>query len=256
MNNIKRIYILGQPGAGKALLAKTLADRLGWSFVDADFGLEFKIGLEINAILGKSGNDSFQMCQSQLINKLAKEEKIVIATDCSIVDSDKCRQLLLSEFTVFVDVSLPTQMERNARNPSLFLSQSDTKDLLDLLHKKRDFLFKEICDISINSDDSDLEKHVEVITKFLIENHNVEINDTDISVSDKNSILFHKTSHTPVKLTPQQTLCVKLLVDGMQAKEIARKLNISFRTVEAHIAKSMEITGCSNSKELIALFLS
>jgi len=30
MSQIKRIFIVGHPGAGKALLAKALAEKLGW----------------------------------------------------------------------------------------------------------------------------------------------------------------------------------------------------------------------------------
>jgi shikimate kinase len=36
----KRIIIVGHMGAGKSLLAKTLAAKLGWQYVDANLGLE------------------------------------------------------------------------------------------------------------------------------------------------------------------------------------------------------------------------
>ncbi|MDR3502061.1 MAG: hypothetical protein P4L79_05710 [Legionella sp.] len=38
MNPSTRIFIIGHPGAGKALLAKTIAENLGWNYIDADSG--------------------------------------------------------------------------------------------------------------------------------------------------------------------------------------------------------------------------
>jgi Shikimate kinase len=53
MGEYKRIYIVGHPGAGKALVAKTLAKKLGWQFIDANFDLEFRVGRIFPDILGK-----------------------------------------------------------------------------------------------------------------------------------------------------------------------------------------------------------
>jgi shikimate kinase len=66
MTHCKRIFIIGQTGAGKALLGKALAEKLGWQFIDADFGQEFNIGRCLNEILGKSGQDAFYECQSEI----------------------------------------------------------------------------------------------------------------------------------------------------------------------------------------------
>jgi shikimate kinase len=57
-----------------------------------------------------------------------------------------------------------------------------------------------------------------------------------------------------VQLSPQQALCLKNLAQGKSAKEIARELHISFRTVEGTLAKLMELLGCASSKALIALY--
>ena len=77
----------------------------------------------------------------------------------------------------------------------------------------------------------------------------------NVTLQKRDLIIFHKTSHTPVELTQQQARCLKLLSQGMSAKEIAKTMNISFRTVEGLIAKMIETLGCSSSKELISLYL-
>ncbi|KTC78165.1 LuxR family transcriptional regulator [Legionella brunensis] len=256
MNQTKCILIVGQPGAGKSLLAKTLADKLGWTFIDADFGLEFKIGLEINSILGKQGSLLFQNCQRDILSTLLSRENIVVTTDGSIVDSEINRQLLSSEFVCFLDVSLQTQLDRITRNSLPLMQKNSVGDFLENLHTARDHLYQEISSITINSDDSALEKHVESLIEYLAKNNPISTEISYLQLNNEHKILFHKTSHKPIQLTSQQAICLKLLSNGKSAKEIARDLNISFRTVEAHVAKIMRISGCSNSKELISLYLS
>ncbi len=54
-------------------------------------------------------------------------------------------------------------------------------------------------------------------------------------------------------LTKRQLDCLTLLSKGLTAKEIARKLNISFRTVEKHIDAMRERLGCKNRTEIVTL---
>ena len=60
--------------------------------------------------------------------------------------------------------------------------------------------------------------------------------------------------HIPVQLTQQQAICLKFLAQGKSAKKIALDMKISYRTVEGTLAKTMEMLGCSSSKELIAVY--
>ena len=60
--------------------------------------------------------------------------------------------------------------------------------------------------------------------------------------------------HIPVQLTQQQAICLKFLAQGKSAKKIALDMKISYRTVEGTLAKTMELLGCSSSKELIAVY--
>jgi len=54
-------------------------------------------------------------------------------------------------------------------------------------------------------------------------------------------------------LTPHQREILRMLADGLSAKEIARKLDISSRTVESHKYQIMESLGAHSSAELIRL---
>ncbi|MBI2784821.1 MAG: LuxR family transcriptional regulator [Legionella longbeachae] len=155
MKKFNRIFIVGQLGSGKGMLAKALADKLNLKMIDLDFGLERHIGKPINAILGVDGTS-----------------------------------------------------------------------------------------------------YVELIINFVSNKLNFENLSSHEKSNNLNTIIFHKKTHKPINLTTQQAHCIKLLADGKSAKEIAREINISHRTVEGHLATAMETTGCANSKELIALYLS
>ncbi|MNL58354.1 Tetrathionate response regulatory protein TtrR [compost metagenome] len=53
-------------------------------------------------------------------------------------------------------------------------------------------------------------------------------------------------------LTQREREIAMLVVEGMTNKEIARRLDVSHRTVEAHRSRMMEKLGARNTAELIS----
>lgn len=251
MKQHPRIFIIGHPGAGKTLAAKTIAEKLGWQFVDADFGLEARIGRSLSEIIGE-GEKSFAECQAEIIANLLHKKEIVVATDVSLLDSEKTKKLLTSEFVVYLKVSVPIQIERTSRSAETLLPIENYREFLESLHHKRDNLFEKAASLIINADDSALEKHVAKIINAVA--GDVVKSDEKITLDKNDLIIFHKTLHTPVHLSDQQARCLKLLAQGKTSKEIANELELSYRTVEDYLAKTMEQLGCASSKELIALY--
>lgn len=254
MNVHKRIFVIGHPGSGKALFAKTLADNLGWQYIDADLGMEILIGRPINEIIGKQGENALHDCISEILISQLKKENIVVNMDASVVCSEKNRRLLSLEFVVYLKVSTPIQVERTSRNPTPLLLMTDLKTLMEKLHQERDSLYEQAASLSIDTDDSMLDEHVlSVVRIFLDENIEKQISN-QLKLDKNDFILFHKNLGVPIHLSSQQAICLKLLAQGKTSKEIARDMNISYRTVEKYIARTMEILGCASSKELIALY--
>lgn len=251
MSKCNRIYIIGHHGAGKGLLAKTLADKIGWKFIDVDFGLEARVGLTTSEILGQQGETNMQRCMFDILTTLNNQSNIVVTTDASIVCDEKNRQLLSSGFVVYVGVSLPVQIERIARH-SLPLLNSNIDSFLERLHHERDGLYESVASMVVDSDNGALDKHVLNVIDALAINTAEAPN---LTLHEKDYIIFHKTQRVPIRLPEQQAICVKLLAQGRSAKEIAHEMKISYRTVEGYIAKVMELLGCESSKELITLYL-
>ena len=68
MTKPKRIIIVGHMGAGKSLLAKALAEKLHWKYVDANLGLERFIGKRLHEILGQAGEEALHQCEADILN--------------------------------------------------------------------------------------------------------------------------------------------------------------------------------------------
>lgn len=166
MTKPKRIFIVGHSGAGKGFLGQALAESLGWQFIDADFGLAASIGRSTTEILGKQGEESFNFCLKSILENLMTKENIVVATDDSIVVTAKNRQLLSSEFTVYLRVSTAVQLERISYNRPL-LTVTNYETFLDKLHQERDGLYNEVSSFSLSSDSGAIEEHVSSVIKAL-----------------------------------------------------------------------------------------
>lgn len=250
MTQHKRVFLIGHPGAGKGLVGKALADKLGWRFVDADFGLEMKIGRNRSEIMGNHPQNFFDDCESNILAHQLTQENLVITTDAGIVLNEENRQLLSQEFVVYLEVSTAIQMERTSRQHETLLPLDDIKTFFEQLHQERDKLYEQIATLFVNTDNSALEEHVATIAQHVLKESTAFSSEND----KIENVFFHQKHHTPVHLTPQQARCLKFLAQGKSAKEIAQVMSISFRTVEGNLAKTMELLGCASSKALVALY--
>jgi shikimate kinase len=162
MNKPNRIFIVGHSGAGKGVLAQAVAKDLGWKYVDTDFSLEPSIGRPMAEILGNDGTSQISNCFQEIIANQTQQENIVVTTDDSIVLNEKVRDILLKEFTVYLEVSLSVQMDRISHNRPL-LSTPNFEEFLNTLRTERDTLYKQVASFSLSSDDGDIEGHAKQV---------------------------------------------------------------------------------------------
>lgn len=166
MSQPKRIFIVGHSGAGKGVLAQALAKKLNWKFIDADFSLATTIGRDTKEILTSAGENAFFQCLSQVLSHQIEQENIVVTTDDSIVCLERNRQILSSEFVVYLEVNPNIQLERISHNRPL-LPVKNYKEFLSQLRQERDELYKQVASFSISSDNGDIEEHVINILSFI-----------------------------------------------------------------------------------------
>jgi shikimate kinase len=165
----KRIFIVGHTGAGKSLLGETLAEKLGWQFIDANPGLERYIGRNLNEILGKQGEEAFHQCEAEIIAHYIDKENIVMIMEEAVIATEKNRNLLSSEFVIYLKVSTAVQLERWSNGRSPLLPIADRKAFLDKQHLERDSLFEEVATLTIDSisTEDDMNKIIKALQSYL-----------------------------------------------------------------------------------------
>lgn len=78
------------------------------------------------------------------------------------------------------------------------------------------------------------------------------INKLNITLALNSQPLAMYINNSQLKLSPREKECAFYLTRGMTAKEIARKMNISSRTVEFYLLNIKEKLGCVRRSEIVS----
>ncbi len=176
MTTSKRIFVVGHMGAGKFIFTEALAKKLGWQLVDANPSIESYMGLQIREILGEQGEVAFNRCQADIISHYIAKENVVVLLEEYVVLSEHCRRLLSSEFVVYLQVSIPTQLGRMQGGRVPALPVEDMKEFLQIQHDERNAFYEEVATVVIESVGSshqapdinkNIEDHVNKVIKAL-----------------------------------------------------------------------------------------
>jgi shikimate kinase len=86
------LTLIGYRATGKSTLAKPLAERLGWSWIDADVELERRAGRTIREIFDTDGEPEFRRLERETLVDLLKQDRLVIAAGGGAVLNPDTRQ--------------------------------------------------------------------------------------------------------------------------------------------------------------------
>jgi shikimate kinase len=73
------LTLIGYRATGKTTLARLLAERLGWDWIDADVEIEHQAGKSIARIFAEQGEPAFRDLEAQVIADLCRRERLVLA---------------------------------------------------------------------------------------------------------------------------------------------------------------------------------
>jgi shikimate kinase len=73
------LVLIGYRATGKTTLARGLAQRLGWEWVDADVEIEHRAGKSIARIFAENGEPAFRDLEAEVIADLCARQRLVIA---------------------------------------------------------------------------------------------------------------------------------------------------------------------------------
>jgi shikimate kinase len=97
-----RLVLLGLMGAGKSTIARELAGRLGWPWVDNDAQVEAATGSTARQLSGHEGLERLHEIEAQALrDALARPAPAIVTAAASVVD-DPATGPLLAEHTVTV----------------------------------------------------------------------------------------------------------------------------------------------------------
>lgn len=195
-----RIFLIGYMGSGKTTVSKELSRKTGASYVDMDQEIEKAEGLPIRKMFIKYGEHEFRNKESELLDKLChvasaidimtgevtgtqkvldivskyeafanRKENLIVSCGGGIILDDLNRQILNRQYTIFLEANPEKLFQRvkvDAGRPFAFMDINDENERQQKfleLYKKREPLYKEAAQITIQTDGKSPEEVAEEI---------------------------------------------------------------------------------------------
>lgn len=138
------IFLIGMMGAGKTTVAKELASKLGYRFLDTDAVIEQVAGKTINEIFADSSEEVFRQLESQVLSEISAYTRLSVATGGGIVTQRNNWSYLHHGLIVWLDVPLEVLSDRLASdNTRPLLQQANPAQALQNILDKRRNLYAE-----------------------------------------------------------------------------------------------------------------
>ncbi len=162
----QNIILIGFSFTGKTVVARLVAECLGWKYVDLDDEIVKVAGKAIPEIFSQDGERAFRRLESQALKQTCKGEQQVVATGGGAVLSETNRRLMVqSGFLVCLEARPETiyhrllKEGRESSNPVVrpLLSVNDPLARITALKEQRAEYYK-IARWTINTDDLNIEQ--------------------------------------------------------------------------------------------------
>ena len=153
------------PGSGKSTVGRQLARQLNWRLVDSDHEIEHAIGGSIRAYFEQKGEAAFRNVEQEVIDRLARQTDIVLATGGGSVLREANRRTLAENTHVVYLRSSPEELFRRVRHDTQrpLLQVKDPMRRLRDLFQERDPLYVETAEFTIETGRPSVTKLVNMI---------------------------------------------------------------------------------------------
>lgn len=149
----RRLFLVGPMGAGKTTIGHTLANKLGFRFVDSDREIEHHTGATIPLIFELEGEDGFRRREMQAIDELTQLDDVVLATGGGAVLRPENRELLKSRgWVIYLHATVEQLFQRTAKDRHRPLLQTDDpRATLRRLMEIREPLYRDVASLTVDT---------------------------------------------------------------------------------------------------------
>ena len=114
---IRRVILIGPPGAGKSTIGKSLANEMGWEFVDSDRRIEEETGRKIAEIFLEEGEQSFRELERKVVLQLVDPDtesapQVIALGGGAILDPEVYERLMNDPGVIYLEVSISNAAPR------------------------------------------------------------------------------------------------------------------------------------------------
>ena len=166
------LLLIGYRATGKTTLARLLAGRLNWNWLDSDVEIERRAGKAIARIFAEDGEPAFRDLEAQVIADLCGRRNLVLATGGGAPLREESRQAMRAGGKVVWLTARPeTILARMtgdsttaARRPNL----TDRDPLAEIVYllSVREPIYRQTADLVVDTEGRTLEEIAEEIMKY------------------------------------------------------------------------------------------
>lgn len=152
------LSLIGYRATGKTTLAKLLAERLGWDWIDADVEIEHRAGKSIARIFSEDGEPAFRDLEATVVADLCRRDRLVLAAGGGAPLRPENRQSMRTAGKVVWLTARPetifARMTDDAttadRRPPLS-DRSGLEEIVQLL-AQREPIYREVADLIVDTE--------------------------------------------------------------------------------------------------------
>ena len=139
------IVLVGLMGAGKTTIGKSLAEKLGYSYIDIDEEIVLLEKMSVNEIFELKSETYFREVETKVLQEFSGKENLVISTGGGAFEKEVNRELLLTSCkVVYLQADVDTLFERikNDNSRPLLKCENPRGKLEELLAKREENYLK------------------------------------------------------------------------------------------------------------------